>query len=206
MKCQTIKVKGTGDKICNNWVSFHTHTLLLKMRAAIRSYYDMIEFIIHNENNRMSIKKLTYFRNNLFISAAVNGGWSEFGSFGECSATCGGGIKERSRTCTNPPPSGGGAQCSGSAKETMVCNVEPCDGRYLTSFKKNEVQATLEWSTNCISYEMFSCVVLLSILSVVPYFGEPVGRDKKQTTSKTTQRYCTPKRLISYLLSKSFFC
>ena len=136
MKCQTIKVKGTGDKICNNRASFHTHTLLLKMRAAIRSYYDMIEFIIHNENNRMSIKKLTYFRNNLFISAAVNGGWSEFGSFGECSATCGGGIKERSRTCTNPPPSGGGAQCSGSAKETMVCNVEPCDGRYLTSFKK----------------------------------------------------------------------
>ncbi|XP_058941677.2 properdin-like isoform X1 [Pocillopora verrucosa] len=58
---------------------------------------------------------------------AVNGGWSEFGPFGECSATCGGGIKERSRTCTNPPPSGGGAQCSGSAKETIVCNVEPCD-------------------------------------------------------------------------------
>ena len=72
--------------------------------------------------------------------------------------------------------------------------------------KKSEVQATLEWSTNCISYEMFSCVVLLSIFPVVPYFGEPVGRDKKQTTSKTTQRYCTPKRLISYLLSKSFFC
>ena len=74
----------------------------------------------------------------------------------------------------------------------------------LHPLKKSEVQATLEWSTNCISYEMFSFVVLLSILPVVPYFGEPVGRDKKQTTSKTTQRYCTPKRLISYLLSKSF--
>ena len=69
---------------------------------------------------------------------------------------------------------------------------------------KSEVQATLEWSTNCISYEMFSCVVLLSILPVVPYFGEPVRRDKIQTTSKTTQRYYTPKRLMSYLLSKSF--
>ena len=70
---------------------------------------------------------------------------------------------------------------------------------------KSEVQATLEWSTNCISYEMFSCVVLLSILPVVPYFGEPVGRDKKQTTSKTTQLYCTPKRLIIKLFIVQVF-
>lgn len=58
--------------------------------------------------------------------AVVNGGWTDFGPFGECSATCGGGMQERSRTCTNPPPSGGGAQCSGSAKETRACNTEPC--------------------------------------------------------------------------------
>ena len=83
------------------------------------------------------------------------------------------------------------------------------DFKYLFLASTNRtVQATLEWSTNwstnCICYEMFSCVVLLSILPVMPYFGEPVGRDKKQATSKTTQLYCTPKRLISYLLSKSF--
>ena len=50
---------------------------------------------------------------------------------------------------------------------------------------------------------MFCCVVSLSILRVVPYFGEPVGRVKIQTTSKNTQRYYTTKRLIRGLLSNT---
>lgn len=64
------------------------------MRVVIRLYYDMIEFIIYNENNCMLIKKFIYCRNNLFILVVVNGGWFEFGFFGECSVICGGGIKE----------------------------------------------------------------------------------------------------------------
>ena len=43
---------------------------------------------------------------------------------------------------------------------------------------------------------MFCCVVSLSI---VPYFDEPVGRVKIQTTSKNSQRYYTTKRLIRYM-------
>merc|ERR1740129_1893233 len=49
----------------------------------------------------------------------VDGGWSAFGS---CSATCGGGVK--TRTCTNPEPSGSGLPCSGDDKET--CNTNDC--------------------------------------------------------------------------------
>lgn len=56
----------------------------------------------------------------------VNGGWSEWGEFGECSVTCGYGRKQRSRTCTNPPPSGGGVDCSGSSTDTEACNNGPC--------------------------------------------------------------------------------
>ncbi|KAL9952094.1 hypothetical protein ACROYT_G039301 [Oculina patagonica] len=57
---------------------------------------------------------------------AVNGGWSDFGDWGQCSAACGNGQQERSRTCTNPPPSHGGAQCSGPSKDTRTCNNGPC--------------------------------------------------------------------------------
>ena len=40
----------------------------------------------------------------------------------------------------------------------------------------------------------------------MPYFGEPVGRVKMQTTSKNSQRYYTTKRLIRDLLSNTPNC
>ena len=45
-------------------------------------------------------------------------------------------------------------------------------------------------------------------LRVVPYFGEPIGRVKIQTTSKNSQRYYRTKRLIRDLLSNmpNWYC
>ena len=40
---------------------------------------------------------------------------------------------------------------------------------------------------------------------VVPFFDEPVGRVKIQSTSKNSQQYYTSKRLIRDLLSSDFF-
>ena len=56
----------------------------------------------------------------------VNGGWSGYGDWSECSATCGGGTQTRTKTCTNPAPANGGADCVGDAEETRECNVEEC--------------------------------------------------------------------------------
>ncbi len=55
----------------------------------------------------------------------VNGGWTGW-SCGSCSAECGGGILTCTRSCTNPPPSCGGAGCSGSTVSTESCNTQPC--------------------------------------------------------------------------------
>ena len=62
----------------------------------------------------------------------MDGGWSEFGAWSECSADCGGGTKTKNRTCTNPAPANGGADCAGSATETQECNTQGCpvDGGY----------------------------------------------------------------------------
>ena len=61
---------------------------------------------------------------------AVPGGYSEWSSWGECSVTCGGGVQTRTRTCTKPPPSGGGLDCIeqdlGPAKEDKQCNTQDC--------------------------------------------------------------------------------
>ncbi|KAL5255035.1 hypothetical protein ACHWQZ_G014467 [Mnemiopsis leidyi] len=60
------------------------------------------------------------------VQNAVDGGWSDYGSWSECSAVCGGGTKTRTRSCTNPAPANGGADCVGEATEAQDCNTHSC--------------------------------------------------------------------------------
>ncbi|KAL5264217.1 hypothetical protein ACHWQZ_G005337 [Mnemiopsis leidyi] len=60
------------------------------------------------------------------VSKTVDGGWSEHSAWSECSAECGGGTQTRTRTCTNPAPANGGADCVGEATETKDCNTHSC--------------------------------------------------------------------------------
>ena len=59
----------------------------------------------------------------------VHGGWTEWSDW-KCSVQCGadGGTNKRTRTCTNPAPSGGGKPCEGEAVETEEepCNKKEC--------------------------------------------------------------------------------
>jgi len=56
----------------------------------------------------------------------VNGGWSAWSGYGACSKSCGGGMKTRTRTCTSPAPSCGGAKCAGDADQESSCNTQCC--------------------------------------------------------------------------------
>uniref|UniRef100_A0A803KBF5 Semaphorin 5B n=1 Tax=Xenopus tropicalis TaxID=8364 RepID=A0A803KBF5_XENTR len=58
----------------------------------------------------------------------VKGSWSCWSPWTQCSATCGGGHYQRTRTCTNPPPSNGGDICIGLHTEEALCNTYPCEG------------------------------------------------------------------------------
>uniref|UniRef100_A0A674IMN9 Hemicentin-1 n=1 Tax=Terrapene triunguis TaxID=2587831 RepID=A0A674IMN9_9SAUR len=58
----------------------------------------------------------------------VDGTWSEWGSWEECSRTCGQGNKTRTRTCSNPTTQHGGRPCDGNAVESIMCNIRPCPG------------------------------------------------------------------------------
>jgi len=59
-------------------------------------------------------------------SPSVAGEWSAYGSWGSCSVSCGGGTQSRTRSCTNPAPSYGGANCSGSTTDSQSCNTQGC--------------------------------------------------------------------------------
>ncbi len=56
----------------------------------------------------------------------VDGGWSDWGSWGVCSVSCGGGTQTAYRTCSNPLPSCGGSPCVDLNYKTQSCNTQPC--------------------------------------------------------------------------------
>ena len=58
----------------------------------------------------------------------VAGGWSLWGEFGSCSQTCGAGFHTRTRTCTNPEPQNGGADCVGDSIDPQGCLIDQ-DGK-----------------------------------------------------------------------------
>jgi len=58
----------------------------------------------------------------------VNGEWAPWNLVGSCSKSCGSGYQERQRTCDAPPPSNGGAPCTGPDWDQVVCNTQPCPG------------------------------------------------------------------------------
>ncbi|XP_032239031.2 coadhesin-like [Nematostella vectensis] len=55
-----------------------------------------------------------------------DGGFTEWGLFGDCDKSCGGGARTRKRECTNPAPAYGGKRCDGPHTDTMSCNSKPC--------------------------------------------------------------------------------
>ncbi|XP_021371495.1 thrombospondin-2-like [Mizuhopecten yessoensis] len=60
------------------------------------------------------------------ISGILDGGWSQWSSYGGCSATCGEGVQERIRSCNNPTPLNGGFICAGSNIYRRICNERTC--------------------------------------------------------------------------------
>nr|XP_051676343.1 hemicentin-1 isoform X2 [Oryctolagus cuniculus] len=56
----------------------------------------------------------------------VDGHWSAWSLWGECTRSCARGNRTRTRTCSNPPAQHGGRPCEGAAVEVVVCNMHPC--------------------------------------------------------------------------------
>lgn len=59
-------------------------------------------------------------------SCPVDGGWSDWSSWGSCSVTCGVGMEKRDRSCSNPWPGHFGDHCFGDAHEDRICFSLPC--------------------------------------------------------------------------------
>lgn len=60
----------------------------------------------------------------------ANGGWSEWSS-SPCSATCGDGTKNETRSCTNPAPLHGGKNCEGDSVRVTPCHTGQCPSKFV---------------------------------------------------------------------------
>lgn len=88
----------------------------------------------------------------------INGALSAWSAPGTCTQSCDGGVKLKTRTCTNPKPSLNGADCVGETKELAAeewCNVESCPGDMTQRDKQCEARGhTLKssQSSECVLY------------------------------------------------------
>ena len=81
-----------------------------------------------------AVTKLVNLKSQLFIFwnnialFVVDGNWSPWAEWSECSRTCGFGQKMRIRLCNNPRPSNTGRWCPGDATQTDRCRDRFCQG------------------------------------------------------------------------------
>eukprot|EP00794_Sanderia_malayensis_P011277 gene11277-12457_t len=60
------------------------------------------------------------------LPCAVDGAWTEWSSWSNCSKSCRGGARTRQRSCDNPAPSNGGLECAGAFQDSVGCNFFQC--------------------------------------------------------------------------------
>lgn len=56
----------------------------------------------------------------------INGSWSYWGAWSECTKMCDGGTTTRRRECNSPKPQYGGKECEGEAYASTTCNDWTC--------------------------------------------------------------------------------
>ena len=60
----------------------------------------------------------------------MNGKWSWWGGWSECTRMCDGGVQTRERKCNEPEPENDGNDCYGAKWEGKQCGQQKCPGLY----------------------------------------------------------------------------
>lgn len=67
------------------------------------------------------------------IPCPIDGNWIPWTMWSECTVTCGLGLQQRLRACSDPPPKYGGKRCPGNAAQIRECDTNifcPIDGQW----------------------------------------------------------------------------
>ncbi|XP_064612418.1 mucin-2-like [Liolophura sinensis] len=110
-------------------------------------------------------------------SAVIHGGWGEWSPWSECSLSCGGGLRVRTRSCDRPPPGCGGQGCIGSIKQKKPCAEEECTTTSTTT-EATTAPTTTEATTTTTTTEMTTATTEMTT--------ESTTTTRKVTESTTT--------------------
>ena len=80
---------------------------------------------------KVGIKHQSINQNLDYYLFVVDGGWSNWSEFSDCSVTCGSGTQFATRECTNPEPMNNGTQCIGDKQAVKDCFIVNCRSNYL---------------------------------------------------------------------------
>ncbi|XP_060595616.1 collectin-12-like [Ruditapes philippinarum] len=125
--CEKLELFQTDGRISNVSES-HGALSLLECSVIFERSTNSVSFNYNKETKHCELS--TNFHEGFTIASTgwnvysriVNGGWSSWLSWGECSVTCKDGTRSRTRTCSNPSPSNGGQTCQDVAIENEACN------------------------------------------------------------------------------------
>jgi len=95
----------------------------------------------------------------------VDGSWSEWTSWTECSALCGGGTRTRHRLCDSPAASGTGRECVGHSHQLSDCNTHSCQVTCLS----------VHFTCSCLNYAIVigpKCVTWCAKINSVARFRQ----------------------------------
>lgn len=88
----------------------------------------------------------------------MDGHWSPWTPWGQCSVSCGTGLQSRYRFCSNPQQSGSGLPCLGSHREDQVCVGAPCDRQYcfIRDQSKSPVKGSSVFCDSVLSWQVMA--------------------------------------------------
>ncbi|XP_052093571.1 uncharacterized protein LOC127729739 [Mytilus californianus] len=85
----------------------------------------------------------------------VHGNWGSWINSSDCSVSCGGGSRKRTRYCNDPSPDANGIDCAGSNTSQSICNTHDCPV-CPPYYRVMEYKNSFNCSTND---DLISCVV-----------------------------------------------
>lgn len=99
----------------------------------------------------------------IYISKPVDCAWGEFKAWGECSISCGGGKRIRTRS-EQTPARGGGKPCAGSKSESGDCNQQACPTTTTTTTTTTSTSTT---KNKTKSSSILLCQPMRALMAVI---------------------------------------